>query len=185
MQARPSYLFLPLRPFKQVFQIVLAVVNVDEPRHILRELNMYCYNAGWTLILAYSVEEAAEYLESFKLTERKVGEIVSEAAKKVTKPPPKTVVDLAVDKDKKAMCDAAVNLLASIRSISRTDAQRLIGTFGSLRNIAEASVDQLSLCPGLGEQKAKRLYDTLRDPFVVNAPPKKSGRTKANDIAVE
>jgi DNA excision repair protein ERCC-1 len=147
-------------------------------------LNMYCYRAGWTLILAHSVEEAAEYLESFKVTERRVGEIVSDAAKKVTKPPPKTVVDLTVDKDKKAMCDAAVNLLASIRSVSRTDAQRLIGTFGSVRNIAEASVDQLSLCPGLGEQKAKRLHDTLRDSFIVNAP-KKSGRSKPNDVVVQ
>ena len=32
----------------------------------------------------------------------------------------------------------------------------------------EASALELSLCPGIGEAKAKRLYDAFHDPFVVD-----------------
>lgn len=47
------------------------LVNVDEPANLLRDLNMYCYRMKWTLVLSYSVEEAAEYIENFKLAEKR------------------------------------------------------------------------------------------------------------------
>jgi len=31
-----------------------------------------------------------------------------------------------------------------------------------------ASKDDLALCPGFGEQKAKRLHDSFREPFVAD-----------------
>ena len=42
---------------------------MEEPSFLLRDLNMFCYRAGWTLLLCYSVEEAAEYIENLKLAE--------------------------------------------------------------------------------------------------------------------
>ncbi|EJW84471.1 helix-hairpin-helix domain-containing protein family protein [Wuchereria bancrofti] len=50
-----------------VIKILLVLVNV-EPRHILRELNLFCYRTGWTLMLCYSAEEAAEYLENLHIS---------------------------------------------------------------------------------------------------------------------
>lgn len=47
------------------------LVNVDEPSYLLRDLNMFCYRAGWTLVLSYSVEEAAEYVENLALAEHR------------------------------------------------------------------------------------------------------------------
>lgn len=52
------------------FQVLLVLVNV-EPRHILRELNLFCYRTGWTLLLCYSAEEAAEYLENLHISRNK------------------------------------------------------------------------------------------------------------------
>uniref|UniRef100_A0AC34PYT3 ERCC1-like central domain-containing protein n=1 Tax=Panagrolaimus sp. JU765 TaxID=591449 RepID=A0AC34PYT3_9BILA len=45
-------------------KILLVLVNVDEPTALLRDLNMHCLKTGWILILCYSYEEAAEYLEN-------------------------------------------------------------------------------------------------------------------------
>ena len=47
------------------------MVNVEEPQFLLRDLDMYCYRTSWTLLLSYSVEEAAEYLENLTLAERR------------------------------------------------------------------------------------------------------------------
>jgi len=44
---------------------------VDDPSFLLRDLNLLCYLVQITLVLSYSVEEAAEYVETFKKTENK------------------------------------------------------------------------------------------------------------------
>lgn len=51
-------------------QVLLVLVNVDQ-RFMLRELNLFCYRTGWTLVLCYSPEEAAEYLENFHMAKNK------------------------------------------------------------------------------------------------------------------
>lgn len=59
-----------------------------------------------------------------------------------------------------------MNALTSIRSVNRTDAATLLSTFGSLRNIVRASKESLSLCPGIGPQKAAKIQQVLRQPFL-------------------
>lgn len=56
--------------------------------------------------------------------------------------------------------------LTSIRSINKTDAAILISNFGTLNKIFAATESSLALCPGIGPQKASRLYKTLRQPFL-------------------
>ena len=38
-------------------------------------------------------------------------------------------------------------------------------TFGSLENIVKASIEDLTLCPGFGPQKAQRLHKVLHQTF--------------------
>ncbi|VDM78030.1 unnamed protein product [Strongylus vulgaris] len=102
---------------KYACKILLALCNVDEPRHTLRELNLLCYRMDWTLVLCYSVEEAAEYIENLKLAD------------------------------------------------NRDPTFKLLYNFGTLKAIAEASEEQLALCPGLGPIRAKNLYNYLRTSF--------------------
>ena len=47
------------------------MINVEDPSFLLRDLNMLCYRTKISLIICYSVEEAAEYIEMFKTTENK------------------------------------------------------------------------------------------------------------------
>jgi len=41
----------------------------------------------------------------------------------------------------------------------------LINVFGSLETIIEASIEDLTLCPGFGPQKAQRLHKVLHQTF--------------------
>ena len=50
--------------------------------------------------------------------------------------------------------------------MSRTDAKELLNTFGSLKKISDAPLDHLNICSGFGYQKAKRVYDAFRAPFI-------------------
>lgn len=143
-------------------KVLLVLVNV-EPRHMLRELNLFCWRTGWTLILCYSVEEAAEYLENFHITRNKDEKTAITAVQERRKKR-LGLVDDESDQDKDMRI--AVEFLSGIRAVSTTDAQRLIGTFGSLRAIANADVETLLLCPGLGNVKAENIHKFFRAPFL-------------------
>ncbi|XP_023374726.1 DNA excision repair protein ERCC-1 [Otolemur garnettii] len=55
--------------------------------------------------------------------------------------------------------------LTTVKSVNKTDSQTLLATFGSLEQLIAASREDLALCPGLGPQKARRLFDVLHEPF--------------------
>ncbi|CAG9535908.1 unnamed protein product [Cercopithifilaria johnstoni] len=138
-------------------KILLVLVNV-EPRHILRELNLFCYRTGWTLMLCYSAEEAAEYLENLYFSKNKNEQ---------------SAVNAVQERKRKRLClpeddnelHQAAKFLTVIRSLTISDAQRLIATFGSIRKIANADIDRLLLCPGLGPTKARNVHAFFRTTF--------------------
>jgi len=55
--------------------------------------------------------------------------------------------------------------LTAVRGVNKTDVLTLSSTFGSLKNIIDCSMEELSLCPGLGPRKVKNLYETFHAPF--------------------
>ncbi|VDL73022.1 unnamed protein product [Nippostrongylus brasiliensis] len=136
---------------KYACRILLTLCNVDEPRYTLRELNLLCYRMDWTIVLCYSVEEAAEYIENLKFADTR-------------DPTFKKPVFVPVD-ERTALQNAAVGILTGARSVTKADAQRLLFNFGTLKAISEASEEQLALCPGLGPIRAKNLFNYLRTPF--------------------
>ncbi|VDM54983.1 unnamed protein product [Angiostrongylus costaricensis] len=97
------------------------------------------------------VEEAAEYIENFKLSDNR-------------DPAFKKPVFVPTD-ERTALNTAAVGILTGARSVTKTDAQRLLFNFGTLKAICEATEEQLALCPGLGPIRARNLYSYLRTPF--------------------
>ncbi|KAE8591598.1 hypothetical protein XENTR_v10018509 [Xenopus tropicalis] len=62
--------------------------------------------------------------------------------------------------------DVMAECLTTVKYVNKTDSCTLFTTFGTLFDLANASREDLSLCPGLGPQKAKRLYDTFHEPFL-------------------
>ena len=105
-----------------------------------------CILSELTLILAWSHDEAGKILETYKTSE--------------SKPP-----DLIMEKSNPDPYSKLIDALTSVKSVNKTDAVTLLTTFGSLENIVKASIEDLTLCPGFGPQKAQRLHKVLHQTF--------------------
>ncbi|XP_045910984.1 DNA excision repair protein ERCC-1 [Micropterus dolomieu] len=145
----PNYIHDRLKLLGQTFtlRVLLVQVDVKDPHHALKELARICIMADCTLILAWSPEEAGRYLETYKSYEKKPADVLKEQ----------------VEKD---YLSKVTDCLTTVKSINKTDAITLLYTFSSVGGIISASKEDLVLCPGLGPQKAKRLYDVLHKPFL-------------------
>ncbi|XP_047457026.1 DNA excision repair protein ERCC-1 [Mugil cephalus] len=145
----PNYIHDRLKQLGQTFtlRVLLVQVDVKDPHHVLKELARICIMADCTLILAWSPEEAGRYLETYKSYEKKPADLLKEQ----------------VEKD---YLSKVTDSLTTVKSINKTDAITLLSTFSSVEGIISASKEELVLCPGLGPQKARRLYDVLHKPFL-------------------
>uniref|UniRef100_M4BQ29 ERCC1-like central domain-containing protein n=1 Tax=Hyaloperonospora arabidopsidis (strain Emoy2) TaxID=559515 RepID=M4BQ29_HYAAE len=127
-------------------KLVLCFVDVDDNEVALREINRVTLLSDFTLVLAWSWLEAARYLETFKAYEHKSATLIKEK----------------VEAD---FLPKANDVLTSIRSVNKTDVVTLLSTFGTIKRLMNASMEELSLCPGVGAQKVRRLLETFQEPF--------------------
>ncbi|XP_074647886.1 DNA excision repair protein ERCC-1-like [Tubulanus polymorphus] len=127
-------------------RILLVQVDIKDPHHALKELTKICILAEYTLILAWSCEEAGKYIEAYKVYEHKPADSLKE-------------------KTDKNFLSRMTDCLTSVKSVNKTDASTLMSKFGNFKNIAQSDRDTLSACPGLGPQKADRLYKVFNIPF--------------------
>ncbi|XP_069089001.1 DNA excision repair protein ERCC-1 isoform X2 [Pleurodeles waltl] len=144
----PNYIHERLKVLGQSFalRVLLVLVDVKDPHFALKELAKICILADCTLILAWTAEEAGRYLETYKSYEQKPADVLKEK----------------VDQD---FMSKVTDCLTTVKSVNKTDCTTLLSTFGSLADLSKAAREELSLCPGLGPQKAKRLFDVLHEPF--------------------
>jgi DNA excision repair protein ERCC-1 len=151
----PTYIYDRLNSVKNLYvgRILLVYVDVDSFHDALREVNRIAILSDFTLVLAWSPEEAGRYLETFKAFENKAPDLIRER----------------VDDEYFAKI---TDCLTQIRSVNKTDVLTLLSTFGSLKQVAEAKTDELAMCPGFGEQKVKRLQQIWKQPFLANKKQK-------------
>ncbi|XP_073444396.1 DNA excision repair protein ERCC-1 [Dendrobates tinctorius] len=145
----PEYIHTRLRSLGQSYalRVLLVLVDVKDPHFTLKELAKICILSDCTLVLSWSPEEAARYLETYKCYEQKPADVLKE----------RTESDFM---------SRITDCLTTVKSVNKTDSCTLLTTFGTLANLANASREDLSFCPGLGPQKAKRLFDALHEPFL-------------------
>ncbi|XP_052617167.1 DNA excision repair protein ERCC-1 isoform X1 [Peromyscus californicus insignis] len=145
----PDYIHERLQSLGKTFalRVLLVQVDVKDPQQALKELAKMCILADCTLVLAWSAEEAGRYLETYKAYEQKPA-------------------DLLMEKLEQNFLSRATECLTTVKSVNKTDSQTLLATFGSLEQLFTASREDLALCPGLGPQKARRLFDVLHEPFL-------------------
>ncbi|XP_051018475.1 DNA excision repair protein ERCC-1 isoform X1 [Acomys russatus] len=145
----PDYIHERLQSLGKSFalRVLLVQVDVKDPQQALKELAKMCILADCTLVLAWSAEEAGRYLETYKAYEQKPA-------------------DLLMEKLEQNFLSRATECLTTVKSVNKTDSQTLLATFGSLKQLITASREDLALCPGLGPQKARRLFDVLHEPFL-------------------
>lgn len=143
----PNYIHERLKAFTGYqLRVLLVQVDVSQPHHALKQLMRICILCDLTLMLAWSHEEAGKILETYKAYEFKPPDMIMEK----TNPDPHSKL---------------VDALTSIKSINKTDAVTLINVFGNLEKISNASMEDLTLCPGFGPQKAQRLHKVLHTSF--------------------
>jgi DNA excision repair protein ERCC-1 len=109
-------------------------------------LNKLAVVNNMTLILAWSEEEAARYLETYKAFDGKDASSIQR-------------------REQTNFVDQAADFLTAAKGVNKTDSAQLLSQFSSLKAIMAASVDELGLCHGMGEVKVRRLYDALHKPF--------------------
>jgi len=144
----PNYIHERLKEVGSGYElrVLLTQVDVKDPHHALRQLMRISILSELTLMLAWSAEEAGRILETYKTLE--------------DKPP-----DLIMEKNNPDPHSKLVEALTSVKSVNKTDAATLIGAFGTMEGIVAASIEDLSMCPGFGPQKAQRLHKVLHEPF--------------------
>lgn len=147
----PSYIHERLKqlsgcggPFE--LRVLLVQIDVKEPHHALRQLMRIAILAELTIMLAWSHEEAGRMLETYKLFEGKTPDMIMEKSN----PDPHSKL---------------VDALTTIKSVNKTDAATLLNVFRTVQGIVQATMEELTLCPGFGPQKAQRLYKALHESF--------------------
>ncbi|XP_057268691.1 DNA excision repair protein ERCC-1-like [Pezoporus wallicus] len=76
----PDYIHQRLRELGRgfVLRVLLLQVDVKDPQRALKDLAKICVLSDCTLLLAWSPEEAARYLETYKAFEQKPPDLLRE-----------------------------------------------------------------------------------------------------------
>ena len=111
-------------------------------------------NNGCTLVCAWSPEECARYLETFKSYESKPAHGIQEK----------------VDQDHASRLH---NALSHVRGVNKNDSVALYAARGTVADIFRSKPAHLSCVPGIGPTKVQRLIEAFNEPFkreVVSRP---------------
>lgn len=148
-----------------VLRILLVLVDVEDNNTVINYLNCQCVKHNFTLILCFSEQEAARYLETYKALKDRDASTIQKS------------------KDSHTFVDQVVDVLTTTK-LTKTDAQSLLGQLDSVRNMAAASPDELSLTSGMGTVKVKSLYDALHKPFSAKlARERRDKRLREKELA--
>ncbi|CAF0821439.1 unnamed protein product [Rotaria sordida] len=150
-QLNPNYIYDRLKSNKLPYQLKILLVQCDltEPSQSLKELARLSIIYDLTLVVSWNDEESAKYLETYKIIEGKSAE---------------NLMDLQQYQSTDYLTKF-IDMITQVKSINKTDGQTLLHGFGSLDKILNSSNEQLCVCPGLGQLKAQRLYQSFNQPF--------------------
>lgn len=130
------------------------MVDIHNHEESLKELSKTSLVNNLTLILCWSAQEAARYLELYKSYE--YASPASIRAHQAT-----------------SYSEKLVEFITVPRSINKTDAYGLVSAFGSVRAAVNARPEEIGSITGWGEKKVQRWCGTVREPFRVRKAAKR------------
>lgn len=150
---KPEYIVTRVKALRHEYRLrmLLVLVDLEDNERPILELTEMCLTNSMTLVLAWSNKEAARYIETLKLYEKRTADAIKERVEP-------------------AYADQVVDTLTSVRSVNRTDAAAIVSTMGSVRSVLLSSPDAMSMVPGFGPKKAQQLHDVLHAP-IGSGPP--------------
>ncbi|WWD21189.1 hypothetical protein CI109_105673 [Kwoniella shandongensis] len=146
----PEYIHQRIEKMRASYnlRIVLVLCDVGEHQQSLRELTKIAIINEFTVFVAWSNEEVAQYLTCFKAFEHKSADTLKERVQQTYH-------------------DQLQHVLTSGRKVNKTDADNLAAQFGSFAHISKQSAKVLSNVKGLGATKVTSLIDAFNKPFLV------------------
>jgi DNA excision repair protein ERCC-1 len=144
----PEYVHRRIAELSNMFKlrVLLTLVDVDDNAQALLRLNKISVVNNMTLVLAWTEEEAARYLETYKALDGKDASSIQK-------------------REQTNFVDQVADFFTACKPVNKTDSTNLLDHFSTIRAVAAASKDELALCPGLGQVKVQKLYDALHKPF--------------------
>ena len=183
-QLNPNYIYDRLKSTKFPYELKILLVqcDVNEPSQSLKELARLSMIYELTLLVSWSDEESAKYLETYRIMEGKSAETLLDGQQNqsndyLTKYI-ETITQVFNDFSFILNDFFYFKIKSKIKSINKTDGQTLLHAFGSFDSIIKSSIEQLSICPGLGKLKAQRLYQTFNQSFSRQSFSNKFNSTK-------
>lgn len=152
----PNYIHRRIAELKNDFdlRVLLCLVDVEDNASILLYLNKLCVVNSLSLLLAWSEEECARYIETFKFRENKETSVIEK-------------------KKDMSFMEQISEALSSVRSVNKTDSSQLMLQFGNLKSLVTASMEEIRSCPGIGDKKVMRMFNAFNKPFSASLAAKK------------
>lgn len=140
----------------RALRILLVVVDIDSHQESLRKLADICIKHDLSLVLAWSFEEAGNYVAFCKQLELSTSKVNSTIK--------------GVKKDDYHSC--LVDTLTSIKSVNKTDVVNLLANCKSFKNIviqnSQGNGKQMGNIQGLGTKKLNNMKSVFSEPFIYN-----------------
>lgn len=167
-QLYPHYVHRRLAELKTDFKVrvLLLLVDVEDNANALLYLNKLSVTNNVTLVLAWTEQEAARYLETYKALNGKDASIIQR-------------------KEANNYVDQVSEFLTGSKPVNKTDSTNLLSHFSNVQAIIAASKDELALCPGLGQVKVQKLHDAFHKPFSLHVAKKLKKQKVEKEIAAE
>lgn len=128
-------------------RILLVQVDIDSPEDCIKELTKITMYRNFTIVTAWSAQQAANFLVQLKLNEN-------------TQP---TAIQ---GQTKSEYQDQLVEVMSKTRGVNKTNAVGFIAKFGSFeKGVLECQ--DLESIPGWGTTKAERFQQTISKPFII------------------
>ncbi|MCJ1271624.1 ssDNA endonuclease and repair protein rad10 [Lobaria immixta] len=152
----PEYIYGRIRALagKYNLRVLLTMVDIQNHEEPLKELSKTSLVNNLTLILCWSAQEAARYLELYKSYEHASPSSIR--AHQTT-----------------SYSEKLVEFITVPRSINKTDAYGLVSAFGSVRAAVNARPEEIGSITGWGEKKVQQWCGTVREPFRVRKAAKR------------
>lgn len=152
----PEYIYTRIRLLQQNrynLRILLTLVDIPNHEEPLRELSKTSLVNNVTVILCWSAQEAARYLELYKSYEHASANAIR-------------------GQQKTTYAEQMVEFVTVPKSVNKTDAVALVSTFGSLRNAINVATEangeeRLGVVQGWGEKKVRSWRRAVEGSFRV------------------
>lgn len=161
----PSYIHKRIAELRTDFslRILLVLVDLEDNTSTLLYLNKLAVQQNFSMILAWTEEEAARYLESYKSLKDNDASLIQR-------------------KEKTNFVEQSTEFLSGAPGVNKTDSASLLTQFTSIKAIMAASQEELGLVSGVGQIKVKRLHDAFHKPFSTKRKRERQEK-KAGQIA--